>query len=55
MKHSKDSDKKSLNDIIAFLKGSIDKYQYLVDFGPQNWMMRRGQLVLIDPFWPSME
>ena len=55
MKHSKDSNKKSLNDIIAFLKGSIDKYRYQVDFGPQNWMMRGDQLVLIDPFWPSME
>ena len=55
MKHSKDSNKKSLNDIIAFLKGSIDKYKYQVDFGPQNWMMRGDQLVLIDPFWPSME
>jgi hypothetical protein len=55
MIHSKESDEKSLNDVINFLHGAITKYKYTVDFGPQNWMLRGSQLVLIDPFWPDLE
>jgi hypothetical protein len=55
MKYSKKGSEKDLSDIIAFLRGAMRKYKYGVDFGPQNWMMRGNQLVLIDPFWPDME
>lgn len=55
MKYSKSSTEKDIDSILNFLKGSIRKYKYSVDFGPQNWMMRGNQLVLIDPFWPDME
>ena len=55
MKYSKKGSEKDVSDIIAFLRGAIQKYKYSVDFGPQNWMMRGSQLVLIDPFWPDME
>lgn len=46
---------KSLNEILKFLEYNLVKYKYEMDFGPQNWMMRGNQLVLIDPFWPTME
>lgn len=55
MKYSKSATEKDLNEILNFLQGAIRKYRYSIDFGPQNWMMRRDQLVLIDPFWPDME
>lgn len=55
MKYSKSSTEKDLDFILNFLQGAIRKYQYSIDFGPQNWMMRGNQLVLIDPFWPDME
>jgi hypothetical protein len=55
MKYSKPSTEKDLDSVLNFLQGAIRKYRYSIDFGPQNWMMRGNQLVLIDPFWPDME
>jgi hypothetical protein len=55
MSYSNKSTEKYLDPILNFLQVAIDKYKYMVDFGPQNWMMRGNQLVLIDPFWPDME
>ena len=46
---------KPLDDVLSFLRKGISKFKYGVDFGPQNWMMRGSQLVLIDPFWPTLE
>ena len=55
MKYSKASTEKDIDSVLNFLQGAINKYKYSIDFGPQNWMMRGNQLVLIDPFWPDME
>ena len=55
LSHSKPGLEKDIDAIISFLKGGIAKYKYDVDFGPQNWMSRGSQLILIDPFWPTME
>ena len=52
---SKGGMEKSIDDVLSFLRKGISKFKYGVDFGPQNWMMRGSQLVLIDPFWPAME
>lgn len=44
---------KDLHDLISFLFMHINNYKQMIDFGPQNWMLRgSNQLVLIDPFWP---
>lgn len=55
MKYSKASTEKDIDLVLNFLQGAMKKYRYSIDFGPQNWMMRGNQLVLIDPFWPDME
>ena len=55
LSHSKPGSEKDIDAIISFLKGGISKYKYGVDFGPQNWMSKGSQLILIDPFWPTME
>lgn len=45
----------NLEDVLAFLKGHINKYPELIDLGSKNWMFRGSQIVLIDPFWPRLE
>jgi hypothetical protein len=52
---SKGGMEKDIDNILSFLRKGISKFKYGVDFGPQNWMLRGSQLVLIDPFWPDME
>jgi DNA-directed RNA polymerase delta subunit len=45
--------KREISDLMSFLKGHVEKYPEGIDFGPNNWMLRGRDIVMIDPFWPG--